>query len=282
MSDSETHGFSGPGFLTAEASNHCLVIQQRNKRLFNFLQETICNLRSNAKQLGLPEQTTDLHQRQVVSLILVARILEISEAAVLIMRHGMSNEASTLLRVFIDAYFILVRIGRDENFVEEFFRSDEKQRLTLMNVARTSKSDNFDALKDYASDDIVAELKGKIESLEIASLQSSTNAEKAGCMNLYDSIFRLCSPAVHSTPRALEKYVEEDDGVVTKIWTGPSAEEIPQKLYDFSYFLIRVQTGVTELFEEKNTASVEDRMDALNRASEGLIAQAEFDDAPYL
>ncbi len=70
-----------------------------------------------------------------------------------------------------------------------------------------------------------------------------------GCSEIYDSMYRLTSAVLHTSPRSLEKYIEEDEnGVIIQINDFPIEGSILQRCYDFSYFLIQSLSGLKEVF----------------------------------
>ena len=63
-------------------------------------------------------------------------------------------------------------------------------------------------------------------------------------------MYRISSGSLHTTPRSLEKYVEEDaEGNVVLIKDYPLEGDIPERAYDIAYFLIKVLSGLKGVFE---------------------------------
>ena len=83
-----------------------------------------------------------------------------------------------------------------------------------MNVASKHESDLFKKLKEYATDEIRDELDKKVKKEKLQSFNSYLYAEKAGCAHMYDSMYRIESASIHTTPRCLEHYVETDEAVI--------------------------------------------------------------------
>jgi hypothetical protein len=256
---------SGDGFLTELGYEKSAEIVQRNSRVFDALEGNIRLCRSFVLSVDLEGQSTLKERQKIIAIVVAVRILEIAEAAFLILKNGLSNEADTLFRVFLDAYFVFANTCLDPEFVVEFFRSDEAARLKLMNAAGNHSSEIFKLLNEYAKPDLKEELKQKIKDEDIKSFKSVEYAKKAGCAEMYDSIYRLMSAPLHTTPRSLEKYTEEDeDGIVIKIKYYPVEEEIPQRAYDFAYHLIKVIGGLTDIFGNIIETNTKTMIDELN------------------
>ena len=76
-------------------------------------------------------------------------------------------------------------------------------------------------------------------------------AESVGCGDIYDSMYRIASAAVHSSPRALENLVEVDDeGRITHIFLLAHGEAANRVLYDLHHFFCKALEGICELFEK--------------------------------
>ncbi len=102
---------TGEGFLSRSGLEVAQKIISTNLNAFNALERTILEFRSYISQQDVPEiQDTEEDRQKVISLVLAVRMLEVSEAALRVRRHGMSNEASSLFRVFLDVFFILCNI----------------------------------------------------------------------------------------------------------------------------------------------------------------------------
>jgi hypothetical protein len=80
-------------------------------------------------------------------------------------------------------------------------------------------------------------------------------------------MYRLMSAPLHTTPRSLEKYVKEDeDGNIVEIKYYPVENDIPQRVYDFTYYLIKVISGLKEVFGCLNKEEIEAMIEKLNNS----------------
>jgi hypothetical protein len=258
---------SGNGFLTKDGRNKTTVIKNRHIKAFRSYEKIIKKCRSVVLSVEMNEQATEKDRQKIIAIVLAVRLLEICEAALVILRHGLSNEADTLFRVFLDAYFIFVNVCLCPKFIVEYFRSDEPARLKLMNAAARHNSELFEDLNKYVTPEIKGQLKQKISEECIKAFKSEEYAKTAGCSIIYDSLYRLMSAPLHTTPRSLAKYVEEDEnGNIIKIKYYPVEEDLPQRVYDFAYFLIKVIGGLKDVFEVSNENEIKAMIDELNRS----------------
>ncbi|MHB8810311.1 MAG: DUF5677 domain-containing protein [Desulfobulbaceae bacterium] len=239
----------GDGYLSADGRALAQRIVGDNQIGFDALLLSIEKFRSFAVTREVVRQESAAEKQKVIALILAARLLEVSEAAYVVMQHGMSTEANSLFRVFLDAYFVFGNICSNEEFVAEYFNSDEADRLKFINAARKHSSELFQPANEGISEEHRSNLKARIEDEKIQAFNSYNYAVKIGCEGLYDSMYRLLSSAAHTAPRALINYAEEDtSGAVLSARDGPSEGDIPQRLYDFAYFIIKALSGLQEVF----------------------------------
>lgn len=257
---------NGDGFLSKQGQQYSHAIISKNSGVFKCLENSIQDLRCFASSQEISEQESDDGKKKIVALLLSIRLLEISEAALLIMKNGMSNEANSLLRIFLDAYFVFANVCEDKSFISNYFKSDNAARLKLMNSTVKHKSELFEKINEYASESLRDNLKKNNSEEKIQEFNSYNYASNVGCSEIYDSLFRLLSANIHTTPRALGKYVDEDQhGNIIEIKDYPIEDNIPQRAYDFSTFLIKVLSGLTEVFGCYDKQEIENKINELNQ-----------------
>ncbi len=257
----------GDGFLSNDGSEKSARIVARNSGVFSSFEETIRDCKSFVLSTSMKGQDSEKNRQQIIAIVVAIRLLEICEAALLILKNGMSNEADTLFRVFLDAYFVFANICKDPGFIVEYFKSDEAARLKLLNSVEKHNSELFKEINEYATHELKVQLKQKIKEEKIQDFKSYAYADKAGCAEMYDSLYRLMSAPLHTTPRSLEKYIEEDEhGNITKIKYYPVEDDIPQRAYDFSYHLIKVIGGLKDVFGCSNEIETNAMIEKLNKS----------------
>jgi hypothetical protein len=248
----------GDGFLSNTGQECAKELGIRKSGELQALEIIISKFRDFASAQEVHKQETEEDRQKIIALVLAVRLLEITEAALLIMRSGMSNEANTMFRVFLDAYFIFANVCNDAFFVSNYFKSDEAARLKLLNSVEKHDSELFKKVNEYASATLKEELKNKIAEEQIHAFNSYAYADNIGCSEIYDSMYRITSATLHTAPRSLEKYVVEDgNGIIIEIKDFPHEGNIPNRSYDFSYFLIKSLSALQELFGYSNAEEIE-------------------------
>ena len=257
----------GEGFLSGTGLKCAQELAAHNAELFHSLESTIFKFREFASSQEVHKQDTEADRQKIIALVLAVRLLEITEAALLIMRNGMSNEANTMFRVFLDAYFVFANVCSDATFVANYFRSDDAARLKFLNSVEKHDSKLFKKVNDYASATLKSELKKKIAEEQTQAFNSYAYADNVGCSEIYDSKYRLTSAILHTAPRSLEKYVEEDEkGIIVEIKDFPVEGDIPKRGYEFSYFLIKSLSGLKEVFGCFDAKEIETMVCSLNES----------------
>jgi hypothetical protein len=163
-------------------------------------------------------------------------------------------------------------------------RTDLPNRLKLLNAAATHDHEIFQSLKKELPDEARSTLGNEIQEQNIAEFNSYAYAEKIGCRAIYDSMYRLTSASVHTTPRCLEKYVESDaEGNILKIVHRSDVETTHRVLFDTAWFLLTSLEASCEVFSVSETdrlAALKEQLGALRavlaaRAPTNLMLQTE-------
>lgn len=261
----------GTGFLSAEGVAAALRIADELAPQLLFTQQAIELCHLGLLQIRVASQQSEKEKQKVIACVVLARLLEISEAMVLLARGGFSVEVTSSFRTFLDAYFVFGNVCNDATFIERYFQSDLEARRKLISAAFKHKIEPFDLINDYATKDVKDDLGAKITEVNALKFDSYKHALDIGCQHIYDSMYRVSSAATHSTPRALEEYVREDnDENVSDLLRKPQAGNIGARLLDLSAFLLNVRTAFDEVFELDGSAQVnqlKSRLHDLSRSS---------------
>ncbi len=229
-----------------------------NNELVCVFADTILWAHELLRSLPIDSQDTEVENQKVVAAVLLARVIEVVESGFLLASRGARLETVTIFRVFLDAYFVLANVCSDARFLSTYFCSDEAERLKLMRAASKRDSEVFRKITEYGSNDVISKLDAKIKAEKIQAYNSFSYAESVGCGDIYDSIYRISSAAVHTSPRALENFIDVDDeGRITHILLRADGKSTNRALFDLHYFFCKALKGVCELFE-RDSACVED------------------------
>lgn len=270
MSEQRRILVEGNGFIDGDAINRLLSSPHVDGVLAEAVVAVVryANGFVRARDIKAPYEMNAEKQRVFVIVFLV-RVLEICEAIMILSAHGVRSEGNSLFRVFLDAYFLLACMCRDVEFIDQYIKSDEKDRLTIMNAARQSDHEIFTELKEYASNEVVRDLDQKIKDDGIQARRSQRNAQMAGCDTIYNSMYRICSRTIHTSPRCLLEYVREtEDGYIEAIVHGPDSEGADRVLYDMAYYLVMLLRGVCDVFEIEDRSNLDAFEAALNATVE--------------
>ncbi len=202
----------GTGFITEPIAERLRALPDGNRALMDLVISTVQFANDLAPRLPAtsPHETPEEKQK-VIALALLVRLIEVVESMVILASHGVRQELHTLFRVFLDAYFLLANVCADPQFVPIYFRTDEPERLKLLNAAAQQDHELFAALNQCNNHELRTTLGQRIKEEGIQAFNSYLFAESIGCAHIYDSMYRLSSPSVHSGPRCLADYIEADE-----------------------------------------------------------------------
>ena len=237
-------GFNSPvGVILAKQN------LDRLSPLLDFSQNVVMLCQASLEETHIGEQHSNSGKQQTIACVLMARDLETAEAIICLSRNGFGNEVNPLFRVFIEGYFIFGNVCKSAEFLPEYFATDLSTRLKIINAAIKRDHPIFHDIKEYVTEDMRDALKKEIEDAKASAIDAFKYADAIGCGHIYDSIYRITSAEVHTTPRALAAYVKENpDGTIAEIYRTPSLGHIPSRLYDLSHFLLTLYLGFNELF----------------------------------
>jgi hypothetical protein len=239
----------GDGFLSARGVAEASRIRNEISSVVNLVQDAIRLCDISLLKIDVNSQETDIEKQKIISSVVLARLLEISESIVLLANGGFSTEVTAGLRNFLEAYFILGNLCSNAGFVAEYFKTDLKTRQKIINVAAQSKNEIYEKVNLYATENVRSELKCEIDELNATEANCYEYARRIDCTETYNVFYRIASAATHSTPRSLESYVVENGvGDVTGIRRIPQLGNIHDSLITVGLFLLNSCDGYNKLF----------------------------------
>ena len=266
----------GTGFITEPVVERLRALPGGNRALMEVVISTVNFANDLAASLPAhaPHDTPEEKQK-VIALALLVRLIEVVEATVILSAHGVRQDLHTLFRVFLDAYFVLANVCSDPGFVPIYFRTDEPERLKLLNAAAQHDHELFAVMNEYATEELRTQLGQRIKEEGIQAFNSYLFANNVGCAHVYDSMYRFSSPSVHSGPRCLADYVEADvEGNVLRILHRGDIETAHRVLYDTECFLLKALSGICNLFGVSHT----DTIKQFETAVEAAMTEQEYPD----
>lgn len=228
-----------------------------NPELVKVYADTILWSHKLLRSLPLASQATSAEKQKVMAAVFMARVIEAVESSFLLASRGACVDTAAMVRVFLDAYFVLANFCSSEDFIDKYINTDAIERQKLMNAASKHESVKFQEINNYATPFVKSELKTKIETDKILAFNSFEYAQSVGCSDIYDSMYRIYSTAVHSSPRILDNLVKFDNqGRITHIFLRSESEATNRLLEELHCFFCDALKRVCVLFN-KDTADVQ-------------------------
>ncbi len=260
----------GDGFI----SGKCLKSFQQNSEINTELFDILVELNDFSEELKnefvVFRHDTPEEKQKVISMVVFIRILEIIQASIILVSKGVREELHSLFRIFLDAYFVLANCCSDPDFIPTYFQSDECARLKILNSSLKYETELFKRTKEYAMkerDDLDRSVKDE----KIQAFNSFAYAKNVGCEKIYDSMYRVESASIHTSPRCLDHYVEADlKGNIILIKHHSDPEEIDWHVYCISDLFIKAISGVCELFSLNYEKRINDFNSRLEKAAPAL------------
>jgi len=206
--------------------------------LDGFLSEAVRNLRTEAHAAS-PDLVTMLYSfnrlavqlmhevqvhpeksEEVVGAVLYARTVQSTQAAVLLLEHGLPSQAQTVLRSALETLFPLAAMAKDPRVATELIASHNADRRTLADRIKQWKHPDLRAAVPLTDAELDAIVKSPARATNIFA-----TAKLAGMEDWYHTLYTIMSFAAHSKMSDLDKHAVADaDGALQGLQSEPIVE----------------------------------------------------------
>ncbi len=202
-----------------------------------------------------------IHSRdgqQVLAVCLLIKLLDDIQGAVLLLERGLASPCRSLLRVGIEALFILANICQHDDFYKSFIHGSQIDRLRLARAIRENPAPAFDDVRPYATPELIERLANEIKEAETTKEAAAELAGHVNLKHLYDGAYRLLSQDIHSSPQVLEKYLVMDDAdVLERIEWGPVTTDLKLELDTAPAIMLTGFDAINRLFDLNLDAEIQ-------------------------
>jgi Family of unknown function (DUF5677) len=248
----------GDGFLSKYLPDIAHTVPGANHAQFDVLLDLCAFAETIKSAIDLERQETPEEKQRVIAMIVLIRLIEIVQSFAILAAHGVREELNSTFRIFLDAYFVLANCCSSPDFIPAYFRTDLPARLKLLNSVGKHQTALFALVNEYATAEVKNELDAAIKAERIDAFNSQLFAHNVNCDEIYDSMYRITSASVHTTPRCLEHYVEEDaEGKIITVRHSPDPITTDQRVYDVAWFFILALRGFVDLFSIPRNAELD-------------------------
>jgi hypothetical protein len=195
--------FNHHGFLGQEIETWRIKVIARHQAHFDFAYDV--NDFCQRAKYGLNIHNKDGQEIIVASLFL--KMLSDYQGAIILLERGLIAQGEEVLRCALEAFFLIKRAIEDDGFPVVWAKSDDLDRLRMLRsvgVGEGGLPPSIDAAQLEAK---MSEVQRDIEQshakrIKITDIMQETEAQ------WLPSLYMIWSFPVHSTPRAVEKYVQ--------------------------------------------------------------------------
>lgn len=164
--------------------------------------------------------------QQVLVACVLIKLLGDIQGAVLLAERGLESQARSLLRIAVEAFFVLVNLCKEEEFLRTFIYKAEIERLKLVKAIRKNPARVFDDVRSYMTPELIERLTREIKEVVIPPEWVKELARRAGLSHFYDGPYRLLSQDVHTSARSLERYAITDKAdELVRLHCGPLTDD---------------------------------------------------------
>jgi hypothetical protein len=150
------------------------------------------------------------------------KLLSDAEGAYILLERGMRSQCRSLLRIALEASITLAKICQSPEFARAYGLLGEQVRLKMLRAIGETDHEVLKDIKTHVSEMMVQslylELKGERER------NLCTWADEVGMKDIYETLFRLFSADVHTSPQSLtELFVFQGEDTKGIEW-GPNPD----------------------------------------------------------
>jgi hypothetical protein len=233
--------FDEAGFLSEQINQIKEEIYHQYKKNFDLCYE----VSSFAEKVKYEFHIHPDNGQEVITACLFIRLLETYQAAIVLIERGFDSQVKAMIRMLLETLMVLKICCDDEKYIREYVRTDEKNRQKIMNIALKYEDNLFSEVRNYATQEIKADLDNTIKTEGITDLVWERIAAKADMSRDYDSVYRYMSMCMHTTPRELETYLDLDsDNDIASLNHLPRNSETKEHLMTVCDYMCR---GVVQL-----------------------------------
>lgn len=242
-----------------------------DEQLFPFLDELLQSSMKEITQIRFDKADP----QQLFSIILYARIIELSYAIAKLVEAGMSAAIPVILRTLFEAFANLLVLSTNAGHIKSMYASAANQKLRLLHSKSRSPENPFLAGLQF---DVEQEITGVTEELTdlkaqgYAPLQLAELFERAELRHEYPSMYWQMSLHAHNNPVALLAHHIETVGSGQRInvFPPPSPGDLIREIDTLCAMLVRSSSAARSITDARGVSAP---IDGLNASFEAIRAQ---------
>jgi len=189
--------------------------------------------------------------KQLTSIVLFARLMELYQAVLLIVDRGSRSGTRVLFRAFLEAFFHFAAIHNDSSYLDEYLDQFEHERKSLINRIRYTSDPALEDFRQPIDDTLIAE----IQNIDVRRVNIEEVARRGDCHNIYVTAYALLSRSVHSSAADLEAHLALDveSKTIKGFRYGPTDEETARTVGLAGVTLAEALREISKDFAEDRT-----------------------------
>ncbi len=243
--------FDRDGFLGKDALKMAEQIRENHKELFEICYEINRLAQKTKNEVAFNGQHTQAHY----AALFFIRIIECSQAAIILIERGFYSQASIILRTAFETFVYLIHCVDDKDFYKEYLEYSNIGMLKDLKMVLEDKIYEKDKRWGGAEKvkEEISELEGKFPNKKRNEIKKKFSkkklAENAGMLDSYRSFYSVTSDHVHTGIAALHKPVELDKNRdLFLINHGPSDTNARENLVMAAAFEVNALLCACKLF----------------------------------
>lgn len=181
------------GFLSPDIEQYCERIRAKNQLSFQLVED----LNKFCQQTKYRLVIHNRDGQQLFGGCLLIKLLNDVQAAVILFEKCLVSQGCSMLRIALESLIFLSKICESYEFVHEYVKIGERERLKLVRSIRSTSTNVFEDIKPELTDELLMKIEETLEGTECASNKEQW-ARDLNLHHLYVGAYRLHSQDVHS------------------------------------------------------------------------------------
>ena len=234
------------------------------------------NLQDQSKLFRLAFRTLELAYDQLYQLdieqvdkkscligSLYCKIIESYNSVLLLSNYGLSSDSKSILRVFIEATFLLGSIVNDEEQYEQFLIKGDFETFQLVERIKKNPKEYSEELKAYVMNMDLKELVDIVSKYKHKKFTPKNMASYAKMNDVYYYVYHQLCEDVHTNVKSLLLFLEQKDDLIAGINPLPKYKDQQYVLISAIWILIRIIKDLGNYFNIDNNNLIKELEDEL-------------------
>lgn len=240
--------FEKQGFLSSQIEEIRQKNLQDQSKLFRLAFRTLELAYCQLYQLDIKQLDT----KSCLIGALYCKIIESYNSVLLLSNYGLSSDSKSILRVFIEATFLLGSIINNEEQYEQFLIKGDFETFQLVERIKKNPKEYSEELKTHVMNMDLEEMVSIVSKYRYKNFTAKNMASYAKMNDVFYYVYHQLCEDVHTNVKSLFLFLEQKDDLIEGINPLPKYKDQQYVLISAIWILIRIIKDLSKYFNIVN------------------------------